>query len=70
MQDLQVGFSAAMNELSNIQDEDKILHEKMNSSKREHDTQMSDIVDLVQSLKVNQLSHHSYTYNCSSHKVL
>ncbi|XP_067942127.1 rho guanine nucleotide exchange factor 33-like isoform X2 [Watersipora subatra] len=51
VQDLQVGFTAAMTELSNIQDEDKKLYDKLNDSKQEQEVQMKDILQLVQALK-------------------
>ena len=52
MQDLQVGFTAAMTELSKIQDEDRELHEKLDNSKKQHEIQMKDVYDLVQKLQV------------------
>lgn len=52
MQDLQVGFTAAMSELSKIQDEDQQLHQKLETSKRQQDTQIGDILEIVQALKV------------------
>ena len=52
MQDLQVGFTAAMTELSKIQDEDRELHEKLDNSKKQHEIRMKDVYDLVQKLQV------------------
>ena len=52
VQDLQVGFTAAMTELSNIQDEDKKLYDKLSDSKQEQEVQMRDVLQLVQTLKV------------------
>lgn len=52
VQDLQVGFTEAMTELSNIQDEDKRLHDKIDNSQSEQEVKMKDIVELVHTLKV------------------
>ena len=54
MQDLQVGFSAAMDELSKIQDEDRELQDKLESSNKHHDDQLAEILQTVQALKVIQ----------------
>ena len=57
VQDLQVGFTAAMTELSNIQDEDKKLYDKLSDSKQEQEVQMRDVLQLVQTLKVCTYFH-------------
>ncbi len=49
---MKVGFTTAMEELSRIQYGDLVLQEKVDSNKKQYETQLADVVQMVLELKV------------------
>ena len=52
VEEMKHGFLKAIEILSNIQRDDELLSEKMTSTKASQDRQLSDVVEMVLSLKV------------------
>ena len=52
MKEMKEGFSSAMTALADIQYGDQVLQEKVDSNKSQYEQQLTDVLQMVLSLKV------------------